>query len=83
MTTELDEPVSVAAVFSHGTVKPVWFSRKNRRTNIREIAFTWKSRAGGAVILHFSVAGEGGLFELCFDTSAMNWRLMHAQHSAH
>ncbi len=73
--TDLNESIAVGAVFSRGTVKPVWFSRKGRQIRIAEIAFSWKTRQGNAVILHFSVTDGQGLYELRYNTGTCAWRL--------
>lgn len=75
MTTELNETVVVGAVFSAGTLRPVWFARRGRQVRIREVAFTWKTREGSIPILHFSVSDGQGLFELRYNTGTQAWRL--------
>jgi hypothetical protein len=75
MTVEIDEPITVGAVFSRGAVRPVWFVRQGRQVRIREVAFTWKTREGSAAILHFSVSDGGGLYEICYNTATFAWRL--------
>ena len=75
MATELDETVTVAAVFSPGTIRPVWFTRQGRQVRIREVAFTWKTREGSTPILHFSVSDGQGVFELRYNTGTYAWRL--------
>jgi hypothetical protein len=75
MTTMLDEPVTVSAVFAGGTVRPVWFHRRGTQIQIREIGFTWKTREGNALILHFSVTDGQGTYELRFNAGTFTWRL--------
>lgn len=75
MVTELDEAVTVAAVFCRGSVRPVWFDRRGRQVHIREVAFAWKTREGNTPILHFSVSDGQGLFELRYNTGSCAWRL--------
>jgi hypothetical protein len=75
MATELDEVVTVGAVFAPGVIKPVWFARKGKQVRIREIALTWKTREGNTPILHFSVSDGQGVFELRYNTGTFAWRL--------
>ena len=75
MPVEIDEPIVVGAVFSHGGVKPAWFAWNGREIRIREIAFTWKTREGSASILHFSVTGGQGLYEIIYNTQTFGWRI--------
>ncbi len=75
MPVEIDEPITVGVVFSRSTVKPVWFLRLGRQIRIQEVAYTWKTREGSAGILHFSVSDGQGLYELCYNTTTLSWRL--------
>ncbi len=79
MATDINESISVGAVFSQGMVKPVWFSRHGRRIRIQEIAFTWRTREGSAPILHFSVTDGQGMFEICYNAESFGWRLRNAE----
>ena len=79
MPVEIDESVNVGAVFSRGTVRPVWFSWKGRQVRISETAFTWQTRAGSACIVHFSVTDGQGLYELRYNKETMAWRLGSAE----
>jgi hypothetical protein len=73
MVVEINEPINVGAVFSRRGIKPVWFVWSGRQIPIREITFTWKTRAGSAGILHFSVTDGQGLYEICYNTETMRW----------
>jgi len=79
MSVEIDEPITVGVVFSRSTVKPVWFLRLGRQIRIREVAYTWKTREGSAGILHFSVSDGQGLYEICYNTMTLGWRLLKAE----
>ncbi len=75
MMVEINEPITVGAIFSRGSIKPVWFVWNGRQIRIQEITFTWKTRAGSAGILHFSVADGKGLYEICYNAESMGWVL--------
>jgi len=79
MAVEIDEPIKVAAVFFRGEVRPVWFSWNGRQIKIKETAFTWKSREGSAVILHFSVTDGQGLYEVCYNMESLGWRITKSE----
>jgi hypothetical protein len=79
MAVEINEPISVGAVFSRGSIKPVWFVWKGRQVPIQEVTFTWRTRAGSAGILHFSVMAGQGLYEICYNVESFNWRLTKAE----
>ena len=76
MMTALDEPITVGAIFGGGRkLKPVWFVRNGREHRIRSEAALWTTREGRAVIHHFSVSDGSDLYEICYNTEAMTWRL--------
>lgn len=79
MPVEINEPISVGAVFSGGRIKPVWFVWKGRQVRIGEITFSWRTRAGSAGILYFSVTDGQGLYEICYNAESFNWRLTKAE----
>jgi hypothetical protein len=79
MAIEINEAIKVGAVFFQGKVRPVWFSWKGRQVKIEETAFTWKSREGSAVILHFSVTDGQGLYEVCYNMESLEWRITKSE----
>jgi len=83
MLVEIDDPIVVGAVFSRGGLKPVWFTWNGREIRIREIAFTWKTRAGSAPLLHFSVTDGQGLYEIVYNAEKLNWRINGAEHPSY
>ena len=79
MSVDINEPINVGAVFSGGRIKPIWFAWKGRQVRIQKITFTWRTRAGSAGILHFSVSDGQGLYEICYNAENFNWRLAKAE----
>jgi hypothetical protein len=79
MSLELDDPIVVGAVFSHGKVKPVWFTWNGREIRIREVAFSWKTREGNANLLHFSVADGRALYEIVYNLETTGWRILNSE----
>jgi hypothetical protein len=78
MAVEIDESITVGAVFSRGTVKPVWFDWNGRQVRIREIALTWSTREGRSSILHYSVTDGEGLYEIGYNTGTLGWKLIRS-----
>jgi hypothetical protein len=83
VVTDIGDPIRVAAVFTGGTVQPVWFDWNGRQVRIRETAFIWRTVEGSAPILHFSVTDGVNLYEICFDREKMGWRIERAEHSSY
>ncbi len=79
MVVEINETISVGAVFSRSRIKPVWFIWNGRQVRIRESTFTWRTREGSAGILHFSVTDGQGLYEICYNAESFDWRLTKAE----
>ena len=70
------EPKRVAVVFGPGqTIKPIWFDCHNRKHAVLETTYTWTDLKGSVRRLHFSVRGEGGLYELTYNTADQTWEL--------
>jgi hypothetical protein len=79
MAIEIDEPINVSAVFSGGVVRPVWFSWNCRQVKIKETTFIWTTFQGSSTILHFSVTDGKGLYELCYQSDNLHWKLARAE----
>ena len=75
MSTDVNEPIAVNAVFERGQVRPVWFLWGLRRVAIREITQRWQTREGTAPLLHLGVTDGTTCFELVFNQSTCVWRL--------
>jgi hypothetical protein len=72
----INESIRVAVVFGPGRrMKPVWFDWKNCKHTILETTYTWTDQKGSARRLHFAVRGDGGLYELTYDTQEQTWEL--------
>ena len=76
MSTEnVDEPVTVGAVFRGRDVLPRWFTRGPVRHDIKSINMTWRSRDGEAPLRHYSVSAGGNTYQLRLNQKTMEWRL--------
>jgi hypothetical protein len=79
MAIVIDEPVKVAAVFSRGTIRPVWFEWNGRQVRIKETTFIWTTFEGSSTVRHFSVSDGKGLYEICYNSESLGWKLVHAE----
>lgn len=68
------ESIKVAAVFD-GALRPVKFMWKGRVHHVKEITYTWQTRKGAEVIVHFSVTDGAALYEITYNQSTMRWSL--------
>ena len=77
MMTQIDESVKVGVVFDEGKkIIPKWFIWNGRKHDIARVTFTWKLQEGRNVLHHFAVTDETNLYELCYNTAELSWRLM-------
>jgi hypothetical protein len=78
MPVEINEPITVGAVFSRGEIQPLWFTWSGRQIRVRETTFIWKTAEGSASLVHFSVSDGQGLFEICYNAKTLLWRVLNA-----
>ena len=77
MITEVDETVSVGAVFDEErAVFPRWFVWHGRKYTISRVTFSWRVKEGIHFNYHFSVTDGTNLFELCYAPQSLAWKLM-------
>ena len=70
------EPIRVAVIFGPGgKIQPVWFEWQRRKHTIIDTTYRYEGRRGESRLLHFTVTGEGGLFELTYNTDDQTWQL--------
>ncbi|MCG2675845.1 DUF6504 family protein [bacterium] len=72
---ELDEPISVGAVFKGSRVEPRWFNWRGRRYPVKEVTYRWRDRRGEACLHYFAVSDGVATYEICFDNQGLDWRL--------
>lgn len=77
MITEIGETIKVGVIFDEGRkVTPQWFIWNGKKHNITRVTFTWKVTQGRYALHHFAVTDGTKLYELCYDTGELSWRLM-------
>ncbi len=79
MTTFINEPIQVGAVFRRGIVQPSWFIWGSRRIEVRDVTMRWTTQEGQTTILHLGVTDGTSLFELRLNQRALTWSLAGVQ----
>lgn len=75
MIEMVDDPIEVGVIFTPRGMRPVWFSWQGRRRMIQQVTYTWKELDGRLLLRYFSVTDGTTSYELCFDPTALRWRL--------
>ncbi len=68
--------IKVATIFEKSKMKPVWFVLDNRRYDIKDISYEWKTKKGHSTLHHFAVFDGTNSFEIVFDDKEVQWELM-------
>jgi hypothetical protein len=72
---ELNERISVGAVFSAGEMKPAWFLWRGRKYQVGEVTYAWESKEGMARLRHFSVMSGGNVYNISYNPVEYTWEL--------
>ncbi len=76
----MSEKVSVFALFGMDRpITPLRFRWNGRDINIKKVNYVWKSKRGDTTVWHFSVSGEGAVYQLSFDTRSLIWSIDNAE----
>lgn len=79
MRESLNEPVSVICTYNASLKRfcPLQIGWANDTYRLGKVDFYHKTKKGGRVLHHFSVADEEGrmYFKLCFDGESLNWTI--------
>jgi hypothetical protein len=73
--TRIDEPVSVLARCSGGTMEPLRFRRAGRDYRVEAVNGRWIDRSGDGCSLHFSVQVGNETFLMHFAVGEVQWWL--------
>jgi hypothetical protein len=71
----MEEKIKVGVLFKEGKIIPVWFVYRYRKYSISKINYQWCTNRGEAKIYHFSVSDGTNLYEICFNSKNMEWKL--------
>lgn len=70
----MQERVSVFVLFGMDRpITPVKFRWNGRDIRIKKVNYIWKSKKGDATIWHFSLSGDGAIYQLSFDPISLIW----------
>jgi hypothetical protein len=90
MITIVDEEIKVMAIFgssqtktnaktrpkpTDATIRPVKFRWRGVLYPVIRVTYRWQTQQGSSTVLHFSVSNNGGLYELTYNKSSLQWRL--------
>ena len=71
----INEKIKVGAVFSGSQIIPKWFLWKDRKYKISNVQYCWSAQKGISKLKFYSVSDSKNLYEICFDTGNMEWKL--------
>jgi len=72
---DLNETISVVAVFKQAKIYPRAFNWKNKDYKIEKITFQWQERCGREIICYFSVDTGASIYQISFNNTSYVWRL--------
>lgn len=76
MYKDLDEQVSVIAVFEKGDMRPYRFFWKDRAFKVARVTGRWKAPQGDTWKRHFSVVDSAdNVFHLTYEERSMRWAI--------
>jgi len=71
----IGDDIEVEVRFSRGKVRPFRFLWRGQPHAVREVTYQWQDRAGRALLTYFSVTDGVNLFEICFNSETLRWKL--------
>jgi hypothetical protein len=72
----IDEAVKVRADFPGGSITPLLFRRGREVRKLRTVNTRWQDTRAQNRLCYFSVTADtGDIYQLCFDTGDLTWRL--------
>ena len=75
MYEEINEMISVVALFENGRAVPRSFTWRGRKYLVETINLEHQERHGDDIIFCFSVVANGNIYELSFNSQHLVWRL--------
>jgi len=75
MQTDINEQISVGAIFSSGKIRPRFFIWKQMRYEVEKITYFWRSKVGSMPIIHFAVICNGFVYEISYNSTTFDWHL--------
>lgn len=75
MAIELNEKITVGAVFAPGRIRPAWFIWRGRKYKVDEVAYDWESKEGLARLNHFSVVSGANVYAIAYNPAGQSWEI--------
>lgn len=77
--TKRHQAIEVVAQFAPGKIKPLHFTLRNQRYDIRRINFFWQDYQGYERLYCFSVTDGTNNFQIYFSNHTLSWRLANIE----
>jgi len=75
-TTVINEAIDVGVVFKKSEIIPKWFFWNNRKYEVKNIEFTWKTKEFPEKKLFFALSVKSGtIFEISFNLKTLLWNI--------
>ncbi len=74
-TVTIDENIRVGVAFERGKAMPVWFLWRGRYYKVKYVNYSWTTDLGAARLHYFSVTDGANMYELCFNSTSLEWTL--------
>lgn len=71
----MNERINVIAWFKDAKIYPRLFLWKNKKYEIKRIAYNWQERCGSQTLVYFSVETACGFYQISFNNTTFGWRL--------
>lgn len=75
MYEEINERVSVVAIFKNGQAVPHSFRWRGRKYLVEKVNLVHEEKRGKEILFCFSVSSGGNSYELIFDNLHLTWTL--------
>jgi len=75
MYEEINESISVVAIFRNGKAIPHSFSWRGRKYLVETVNLEHQEHTGGVLQFCFSIVSAGNSYELSFDSRHLVWTL--------
>jgi len=73
---DINEPVDVISLFRDGRIRQLRFRWNQMVYKVSQISGHWVTNEGASRFYHYAVlCGTDDVFELCFNSAVMNWRI--------
>jgi len=80
MTIKASRGIRVAVIYDpERKPRPIWFDLDGEKATVTEVCYFWTSHVGKALINHYSVNTDRGLYELQLNVLEQKWLLKNPE----